>query len=128
MRPLATILCAEDDPDIQAILQMSLDVVGGYTVLLTSNGREALDRAPAFAPDLILLDVMMPEMDGPTALAALRSDPALAEIPVVFLTAKAQHHEVAQYRALGIAEVIQKPFDPLALPDQIRAIWERTHA
>jgi CheY-like chemotaxis protein len=128
MPSLATILCAEDDPDIRAILQMSLDVVGGYTVLLAANGREALDRAPAFAPDLILLDVMMPEMDGPAALAALRSDPALAEIPVVFLTAKAQRHEVEQYRALGIAEVIQKPFDPLALPDQIRAIWERTHA
>ena len=128
MPPLATILCAEDDPDIQAILQMSLGVVGGYTVLLTSNGLEALDRAPAFAPDLILLDVMMPEMDGPTALESLRSDPALAETPVVFLTAKAQHHEVEQYRALGIAEVIQKPFDPLALPDQIRAIWNRTHA
>jgi CheY-like chemotaxis protein len=126
--PLAKILCAEDDPDIQAIMQMALEHVGGYTVLIAPNGREALDHAPAFAPDLILLDVMMPEMDGPTTLEALRADPALADIPVIFLTAKAQQHEIERYRALGIAEVISKPFDPLTLPERVRAIWEYRHA
>lgn len=125
---LTKILCAEDDPDIQAIMQMALEHVGGYTVLMTSNGREALDRAPAFAPDLILLDVMMPEMDGPTTLEALRAHPQLADVPVIFLTAKAQQHEIDQYRTLGIADVISKPFDPVALPERVRAIWEYRHA
>ncbi|MEP0545566.1 MAG: response regulator [Rhodothermales bacterium] len=125
---LTKILCAEDDPDIQAIIRMSLEFVGGYTVRLVDNGREALEHLPDFAPDLLLLDVMMPEMDGPATLNALRARPELAGIPVVFLTAKTQQSEVEQYLALGIAEVIQKPFDPLTLPEQVRAIWERCYA
>jgi CheY-like chemotaxis protein len=125
---LTNILCAEDDPDIQAIIQMSLELVGGFTVRLVDNGREALEQLSTFTPDLILLDVMMPEMDGPATLEALRARPELASTPVVFLTAKTQQSEVDQYRLLGIAEVIQKPFDPLALPEQVRAIWTHCYA
>ncbi len=125
---LQRILVVEDDPDIRSIIHLSLDTIGGFDVETASNGVEALDRLDAFTPDLILLDVMMPEMDGPTTLLELRKRPALTATPVVFLTAKAQLHEVNHYQTLGIAEVIQKPFDPVALPERVRAIWSYRYA
>ncbi|MDV2856538.1 MULTISPECIES: response regulator [Oceanimonas] len=122
-RTLERILYVEDDEDIREIARLALEMVGGFTVLLCASGEEALTRATGFAPDMILLDVMMPGMDGPGTLAALRRQPALAHTPVAFMTAKIQPQEIAAYKALGAVDVIAKPFDPMALPEQIRAIW-----
>ncbi|MEW5771323.1 MAG: response regulator [Pseudomonadota bacterium] len=123
MGTLQRILYVEDEPDIQAVARLALELVGGFTVKICSSGEEALREAAAFAPDLILLDVMMPGMDGPSTLKALRGQATLAEVPVAFMTAKVQPPEVAHYKALGARDVIAKPFDPMKLADQIRAIW-----
>jgi len=93
-------------------------------VKICSSGEEALREAAAFAPDMILLDVMMPGMDGPSTLMALREQPSLAELPMAFMTAKVQPAEVAYYKSLGARDVIAKPFDPMTLASQVRAIWE----
>jgi CheY-like chemotaxis protein len=123
-RPLNRILLVEDDPDIQVVVSLTLSRTGGFTVEVCSSAAEALDVAPTFAPDLILLDVMMPEMDGPAALGALRRIPKTAGTPVVFMTAKIQPQEIERYRALGSVGVIPKPFDPATLADTVRKIWE----
>ncbi len=125
--PLKTILIAEDDPDIQEIAVMTLEDIGEYTVEACDTGRQAVDKALLMAPDLILLDVMMPEMDGPTALDTLRADPRTRDIPVIFLTAKSQPHEIAEYLEKGAIAVIRKPFDPVELCQQIETIWARHH-
>ena len=123
MTELQRILMADDDSDIRTVAEISLTAVGGFTVEVCGSGREALERAPAFGPDLILLDVMMPGMDGPTTLKGLREIPALAQTPVIFMTAKVQPREVAQLVACGALDVLAKPFDPMALPDALRRIW-----
>ncbi len=122
---LQRILMVEDEADIREIAQLALEAVGGFQVKLCASGREALREAPLFAPDLILLDVMMAEMDGPSTLAQLRRLPQLACTPVIFMTAKVQPHEVARYKELGALDVISKPFDPMTLSDQLQAIWTR---
>ena len=122
---LERILFVEDEPDIQQVARMALELAGGFTVEVCSSGPEALERAPGFAPQLFLLDVMMPGMDGPTTLAELRQLPQLAATPVIFMTAKVQPAEVAQYRELGAIDVIAKPFDPMKLSDTIREMWAR---
>ena len=124
MTTLQRILYVEDEADIQAVAKLALEMVGGFTVKICSSGEEALREAVAFAPEMILLDVMMPGMDGPTTLAALRKLPALATIPIAFMTAKVQPQEVAHYKSLGARDVIPKPFDPMNLAKQMRAIWE----
>jgi CheY-like chemotaxis protein len=126
-RPLEKILLVEDEPDIRTVAQLSLQAIGGFQVELCSSGQEALTRAPIFKPDLILLDVMMPGMDGPTTYQELKRIPELAGVPVCFMTAKVQPQEVAQYKAMGALDVVPKPFDPMTLPGQIRVIWERRH-
>ena len=103
---------------------MALQAVGGFAVTLCQDGREALEKAPRVRPDLILLDVMMPGMDGPQTLAALRRAPELAAVPVVFMTAKVQAAEVAHYKTLGAIGVIAKPFDPVALADRVIDLLE----
>jgi len=113
----------EDDPSIQAVAKVSLEVVGGFTVETCNGGEEALQKFSSFQPQLILLDVMMPGMDGPSTLKQLQQDQDLSKIPVVFMTAKVQASEIESYKALGAADVVVKPFDPMTLPDQIRAIW-----
>ena len=123
MAELKKILYAEDDPDIQVIAKMALETVGGFELCVCNSGSEAVENAVGFAPDLILLDVMMPGMDGPTAMQEIQKDPALAGIPVVFMTAKVMPSDIAGYKALGATDVISKPFDPMALPEQIREIW-----
>jgi two-component system OmpR family response regulator len=126
---LKNILYVEDDPDIQTIAQIALETVGGFTLHTCSSGREALDAAASkFIPDLILLDVMMPEMDGPTTLAGLRQLPQTVNTPVVFMTAKVQGSEIANYKALGALGVIAKPFDPMQLAQQVNALWEQQDA
>ena len=124
MSTLQRILYVEDDPDIQAIARLALENVAGFTVHVCSSGEAAVREAAAFAPDLVLLDVMMPGMDGPSTLAALRTQPPLADTPVVFMTAKVQPSEVRHFRSLGALDVIAKPFDPMNLGTQLRAIWE----
>ncbi|SHH54009.1 response regulator [Massilia sp. CF038] len=124
MSELNFVLYVEDDPDIQMVAQMALEVVGGLALRACSSGREAVDAAQACQPDLILLDVMMPDMDGPTTLAALRQLPGTANTPVIFMTAKVQAAEVAHYKTLGAIGVIAKPFDPMQLAQQVRQLWQ----
>lgn len=127
-RTLARILYVEDEPDIRMVAQMALEAVGGFTVIACPSGSEALAAAPTAQADLLLLDVMMPGMDGPSTLKALRALPATAGTPVIFMTAKVQAAEVAQYRELGAIDVIHKPFDPMELSAQISRIWAQRGA
>lgn len=127
MPPLNRILYVEDDPDIQMVARLALGMVGGFTVEICSSGQEALTKVEAFAPDLILLDVMMPVMDGPTTLLELRKLPSAADLPVIFMTAKVQTHEVNSYREIGAVDVISKPFDPMSLASTLRQKWQAYH-
>lgn len=122
---LQKILLVEDEEDIRDIVELSLGVLEGFTLKVCSSGREALEAVSGFDPQLILMDVMMPGMDGPATLAAMRARPALADIPVVFLTARVQPDEILEYRRLGATDVIAKPFDPMALAGRLREIWLR---
>lgn len=115
-------LLIEDDDDIRAVMRMSLSRLGGMDVSTASSGAEGLLVATQELPDFIMLDVMMPNMDGPATLALLRANPKTAGIPVIFMTAKAMPHEVARLHELGAAAVLTKPFDPSQLPDDIRRI------
>jgi CheY-like chemotaxis protein len=125
MRRLQRVLLVEDDPDVRAVTDFALRSVGGFSVEVCASAQEALERAEAFAPDLILLDVMMAGIDGPAALRALREIPSLVSTPVVFVTAKIQPQEVARYKAMGSLGVIGKPFDPTTLTETLHAIWEQ---
>ena len=116
------ILYVEDEPDIQAIAKVALETIGGFTVRICSSGREALETIEKFNPDCILLDVMMPGMDGPTTLKALRQLPGFATTPAIFMTAKGQ--PVAEYKALGALDMISKPFNPMTLAATLRQILE----
>ncbi|MDZ4262786.1 MAG: response regulator [Pseudomonadota bacterium] len=120
---LKRILYVEDEPDIQAIAKIALEAVGGFELAVFSAGAEAVKNAVAFAPQLLLLDVMMPGMDGPTTLTELRKLPELAQIPVIFMTAKVQPQEVAHFKSLGAIEVIAKPFDPMTLAQSVLSVW-----
>lgn len=128
MAELGKVLLVDDDEDIRMIGQMALQEVGGFEVVLASSGAQALVVAAAERPDVIVLDVMMPGMDGPTTFRRLRDDEATAAIPVVFVTAKVQRQEVQRYLDLGAIGVIGKPFDPMSLPDELRAIVARAAA
>ena len=122
-KELKKILYVEDEEDIRMVGEMSLADVGGFEVKACASGAEALAAAPGFAPDLLLLDVMMPGMNGPSVLKALRDLPALAGVPAIFMTAKIMPSEIAELKAAGALEVVPKPFDPMTLPDEIRRIW-----
>ena len=125
-KTLTHILYVEDDLDIQAVAQIALEVVGGLSLKTCSSGAEALTAVNnGFVPDLLLLDVMMPNMDGPTTLAGLRKLANTVATPVIFMTAKVQSSELDFYTSLGAIGVIAKPFDPMALSTQVRAIWEK---
>lgn len=124
MSDLRRILCVEDDADIRMILEFSLGTVGGYEVCCCAGGRSAVQLAPDFRPDLVLLDVMMPDLSGPETLVALRELPVMQGVPVVFLTAKAMPDELEQLLQHGATGLIVKPFDPMTLPGDIRPYWE----
>lgn len=128
MSDLTRILHIEDDRSIQAVVRVALETLGGFQVLSCSGGQEALDKILDFAPHFILLDVMMPDMDGPQTLERLRAVVDLEQIPVAFMTAKVQPNEIAHYLSLGARDVIIKPFDPMQLAQQVRTIWQRTQA
>jgi len=127
MTSLDRILYVEDEPDIREIAKLALETVGGFTTMPCASGQEALEVVASFGPDLILLDVMMPDMDGPTTLKLLRKIPEIANKPVIFMTAKVQPQEVEAYREMGALDVIPKPFDPMTLSEQIRTIWQQHH-
>jgi len=120
---LKKVMLVEDDDDIRTVAGMALEMVGGLTVRACGSGEEALAAVAEFAPQLIVLDVMMPGMNGPEVLVRLRAQDATADIPVVFLTAKAHREEVERLRALGVLDVVAKPFDPMTLSDTIKALW-----
>ena len=121
---LKRILYAEDEIDIQEIVKISLIELGGFDLKVCSSGEELLEEFSDFAPDLILLDVMMPVMDGISTFNALKEMPDFNQTPVVFMTAKVQVNEVQFYKELGALEVISKPFNPMELPDMLRQIWD----
>ncbi len=116
------ILHVEDDADIREITRLALVDLGGFDLLQCANGVEALEKAAAFGPDLMLLDVMMPGMSGPETLSGLRAHATLARIPAIFMTSKDMSSaHASDIEALAIG-VIPKPFDPVALPDQLRSM------
>lgn len=114
------VLLVEDDPDIRMIARLALQQIGGFTVIEAASGPEALSVVSRVRPDVVLLDVMMPGMDGSEVLRALRESPATADLPVVFLTAKAMPEELDRLRSLGVRAILTKPFDPAALPELVR--------
>jgi CheY-like chemotaxis protein len=124
-RPLEKICYVEDDEDIQRIVRMSLERVGKMTVEVVTDPLKAIGVMNAFKPDLVMLDWMMPGMDGPTLFKKMKEDPQMSLLPVVFITAKAQSRDMAELMALGAAGTISKPFSPKDLPDQLRAIWKK---
>jgi len=113
------ILIVDDEDDIREVAHASLELIGGWRVLTAAGGEEAVARAVEDRPDAILLDVMMPGVDGPATLAMLRADPATAAIPVVFLTAKVQAADRRRLADIGARGVIAKPFDPMTLASQV---------
>ena len=127
MAELKKILYVEDEPDIQMIARVALENVGGFELLVCSSGAEAIEKAAGFKPDLFLLDVMMPGMDGPTTLGELRKIPQLEKTPVMFMTAKVQPQEVEFLKSLNVADVIAKPFDPMGLAGNIRDSWAKSN-
>lgn len=124
---LQTLLYVDDEPDIREVVQMALGLAENLRVHVCDSGEQALATMPALKPDLVVLDVMMPGMDGPTTMSRMRADPALAGIPVVFMTAKAMPQEIMRFRELGAIGVIAKPFDPMRLSEQVFTLWETEH-
>ena len=122
-QPLNRICYVEDDEDIQRIVRMSLERVGKMTVEVVSDSMVAIERIITFKPELVLLDWMMPGMDGPTLFRKMLETPEVRDLPVVFITAKASQRELDELRKLGAAGTISKPFSPRDLPEQLRAIW-----
>ncbi len=125
MPKLNKILLAEDEPDIRAICTLSLESLGGFEVRTCENGQGVLDCIDEFHPDLVVLDVMMPGLDGPNTLARLQQNTATKDTPVVFLTARNQPADIEWLRRLGALDVLPKPFDPVTLPGAMQEIWNR---
>jgi CheY-like chemotaxis protein len=123
-QPLNRICYVEDDEDIQKIVRVSLERVGKMTVEIVGDPTQAIEVIKAFKPELVMLDWMMPGMDGPTLFRKMKELPEVRELPVVFITAKASQRELDELRALGAAGTISKPFSPRDLPEQLRAIWK----
>jgi two-component system, OmpR family, alkaline phosphatase synthesis response regulator PhoP len=116
------VLIVDDEETIQTVVQFGIRMTAGWDVLAASSGPKGIQTAETEQPDVILLDVMMPEMDGIATFKALQSNPETQQIPVIFLTAKAQTAEKRQFNDLGVSGVITKPFNSLDLPDQITKI------
>lgn len=122
---LKRISYVEDEPDIRAVAELALTAVGGYELDVSEDGEQAIRNIPAFSPDLILLDVMMPGMTGPELYRHIKKIPGVSDTPVIFMTAKALKHEVEHYRELGAVGVIPKPFDAMTLSNQVQSLWDR---
>ncbi|MDX1539031.1 response regulator [Arsukibacterium sp.] len=122
---LQRVMHVEDDESIRTVAEIALVDVAGFTLLSCDSGQSALAQAEAFAPQLILLDVMMPQMDGLQTLAALRQLPTLRNTPVVFMTAKIQQAEKQRYLDAGAIGIIEKPFEPMQLGDMLRRLYQK---
>ena len=122
---LERVMHVEDDDSIRAVAEIALTDVAGFTLLSCDSGKSALAQAEAFAPQLILLDVMMPQMDGLQTLAALRNLPSLTDTPVVFMTAKIQQAEKQRYLDAGAVAIIEKPFEPMTLGETLSHIYQQ---
>lgn len=121
---LNRILYVEDDLDIQKIVNMSLEDIGGYKLKICSSGKEALDSAKSFKPDLFLLDVMMPKMDGPTLLKEFRKIKEFEKTPAIFISAITHGEELIGFRQLGVLGIIRKPFDVIAISETINVLFQ----
>ena len=124
-RPLNRVCYVEDDEDIQRIVRMSLERVGKMQVEIVGDPTAAIDAMLAFHPDLVMLDWMMPVLDGPALFRQMKQRPETSALPVVFITAKAAQRDLDELQALGAAGTISKPFSPKELPEQLRAIWAK---
>ncbi len=122
---LKRITYVEDEPDIRAVAELALTTIGGFTIDVCASGLEAVEKTPHFLPDLILLDVMMPGLDGRETFRRLKAFPELTDTPIIFMTAKIQTDEINGYKELGAIDVIPKPFDPMTLSQEITDIWNR---
>ena len=116
------VLIIDDESDIREVAQLGLELIAGWQVATASGGSEGLAQASAHRPDAVLLDVMMPDIDGPETLRLLRADPATETVPVVFLTARSQVADVEWLEGLGASGVIPKPFDPVNLADDLTKV------
>jgi CheY-like chemotaxis protein len=125
MPDLMDILFVEDDADIRLLASIALVEIGGFSVTEAENGREALSYLNTHRPDLILMDMMMPELDGMSTLKSIKAMPNLAKIPVIFMTARVQPDEIKNYIASGALGVIIKPFDPMTLVEQVNLLWKK---
>jgi two-component system, OmpR family, response regulator len=121
-RPLGHIACIDDDEDIARVAELILEA-NGFKMTIFGSGPEALAGLADIAPDLVLLDVVMPKMDGPATLAAMKKRDDLKHLPVVFMTAKVQPAERSQYAAMGAVGVLAKPFDPGTLAQEVESLW-----
>lgn len=128
MATLQKILHVDDDEDIRTITRMSLELVGKFEVHQCDSGPQALREAPSFSPDLLLLDVMMPEMDGVETWQKLLEIPALAGTPTIFMTAKAEDSTSRSLLEAGAIAVVTKPFDPMQLATQLVNAWEKVQS
>lgn len=128
METLQRVLHIEDDESIRSITRVALETVGGLQVESCGSGAEGLQRFATFRPQLVLLDVMMPELDGPDTLAGLQNQYDLSETLIVFMTAKVQEQEIDHYLAIGAHDVIFKPFDPMSLSEQLQRCWQQHRA
>lgn len=117
------ILYVEDEPDIRNIAKIAMESLGGFTICECESGLKALESVSDFKPDLIILDVMMPGMNGVETLHRLRNMPIAKDIPALFMTAKVQSSEITDYLDAGALDVIAKPFNPMELPAQIETAW-----
>jgi len=122
---LSRILYVEDDADIREIVRMSLEMLGQFQVAACDSCADALSLIDEFSPDLLLLDVMMPDVDGPATLRMLRERVSAESAPAIFITAKVEASDMVRYRDMGVLDVIVKPFDPMVLSDCIEQIWQR---
>lgn len=126
-KQLHHITCIDDDDDILRVAQLCLEHMGGYSVTCFDSPRDALEEVNRDLPDFILLDVMMPEMDGLRTLDCLRAQVQLHDVPIAFMSARVRPEEIADYHARGANGVIAKPFDPALLPAQVNGIWAEFH-
>lgn len=121
------LLYVDDESDIRDLVEIALEDEADFELRFCACGAAALELTPQYRPHLVLLDVMMPAMDGPATLKQLRELPGAENTPAVFVTAKVQPQELERFKALGAIGVIAKPFDPMTLADQVRAFWRQCH-
>jgi len=118
------VLVIDDENDIREVAQLCLEVVGGWKVVTASSGKDGLVKAAQYSPDVILLDVMMPELDGLSTYQQLQANAATSDIPVILLTAKVQISEQRKFANLGVKAVLTKPFDPMTLASQVAKVLD----